>query len=39
MVELMTPDAIVHIATSGETFTLEMLLPNAFVLNKPQGGR
>ena len=39
MVELMTPDAIVHIATTGETFTLDTLLPNAFVLNKPQGGR
>jgi cytidine deaminase len=39
MIELMAPDATVHIANTGETFTLEALLPNAFVLKKPDGGR
>ena len=39
MAELMTPGATVYVANTGETFTVDALLPNAFRLDTPQGGR
>jgi cytidine deaminase len=38
MVELMSAGATVHIANTGESFTPDALLPNAFRLKKPQRG-